>query len=113
MDTKTFVIKFKRIDEREGNYLSFIKAYDFDDAIQRIIAFPKYINEFVYNITLSGELNKDIFVEDGDFEVNDNTIQNLDWLFRYFQRDLLSVEEKENLKVFLIDMEYYEFLINF
>lgn len=113
MDFKTFVVEFKRIDEREGKYLSYIKAYNFDDAVQRIVAFPKYINEFVFNITLAGELNEEIFIEEGEFEVKDNSIQNLDWLFRYLQRDLLNIKEKESLKAFLIEMEYYEFLINF
>ena len=112
MDFKTFIIQFKRVDVSKGYFLSQIYAKNWLDAEERIVNFPKYLNDYVKEIFILGELNSEVFVEEGFFD-EDNTIQNIDWLFQYFQRDILPEKEKESLKQFLLNMEYYEFLINF
>lgn len=111
MDFKTFIVQFKRVDA-DGWFLSQIYAKNWFDAEERIVNFPEYLKDYVKEIFILGELNNEVFLEEGFFD-EDNTIQNLDWLFQYFQRDILPKKEKEILKQFLLDMEYYEFLINF
>ena len=112
MDFKKYIVQFKRVDVEEGYFISQIYARNWFDAEDVIKSFPKYLNDFIKEIFILGELDSEVIVEEG-FYLEDNTIQNLDWLFQYFQRDILPKKEKESLKQLLLDMEYYEFLINF
>jgi len=110
---KKYGISFER-KNMEGVYLSEIYAYNLQDAMTRLRKFPELIHDYITDITIMGEMGVDIIFEKFDEDAEEGLVEdNLDWLFKYFQKDIIPAKEKEELKEFFLEKEYYEFLINF
>lgn len=109
---KKFVIEFKRIDSpRTYTFLSTIYAKDWQDADERVL---KFETDKVYDIYVKGELNEEIIIVETEEEYSDFlNLENLDWLFLFYQKDIISPQEKQELKEFLLKEELYEYLIDF
>ena len=109
---KKFVIIYKRVDApRKHSFISTIYAKDWQDADERVL---KFKTDKVYDIDVKGELNEEIIIIETEEEYSDFlNLENLDWLFLYYQKDIISPQEKQELKEFLLKEEMYEYLIDF
>lgn len=100
-----FGIIYTLREEPEVEYSSYIYATDKEDAFERLEKFPSMLSEYIAEIFIIHPNSFDCF--------NVKECDKTSFLFQYFQRDILPKEEKEGLREYLLEKEYYEFLINF
>lgn len=111
---RKFCIDFNRKDA-DGLYGAEIYAKDYTHCEEIFKTLPPYIREVAMNFSVRGILEEEIFIEEMDmdemleFQV-DQTVENIEYLFWFMQKDLISTREMEKLKEALIRNEKYEML---